>query len=142
MKELKQGTKIKFDVQTIIGTGKIVGVAVVELPVIGRGYIVEPDNKISSDAYKYSHLVVYESQLEVITEQENENILYSIETSSKTEDIEYGDDRQYKCIQISDDIDADNGIYIKICSWDETRNHIDFNNIIDKKIKLIIKELD
>ena len=65
-KLLKQGTRVKFDVQTFSGMGTIVGVASTPQPVIGATYIIEPDEKLDSQVYKYSHFVAFENQLIII----------------------------------------------------------------------------
>lgn len=66
MEDLKQGTNIKYDVQTLKGEGKIVGIASNELPIIGKLYIIEPNEPINSDVYNYTHFVAYENQIEII----------------------------------------------------------------------------
>lgn len=62
--KMKQGQKIKFDTGTIKGTGKIVGKAMNELPIIGATWIIEPDKPI--ETYEYSHFVLNETQFEKI----------------------------------------------------------------------------
>jgi hypothetical protein len=66
MEELKQGTKIEFDVQSLTGTGKIVGIATVAMPLIGTLYIIEPDEPINSEAYDYSHFTAWGCQIKEI----------------------------------------------------------------------------
>ena len=48
MSDLKQNTRIEFNTQGIIGKGKIVGIGANDLPIIGKMYIIEPDEKIKS----------------------------------------------------------------------------------------------
>ena len=67
MEKLAQGTKIKFDNGVIKGTGKVVGLATSEQPVIGYSYIIEPDDSISNEVYPYSHFVCFGIHLEKIT---------------------------------------------------------------------------
>jgi len=64
---LKQGTKVKFNsASSIEGTGKIVGIASNGAPVIGRSYIIEPDQSISNETYPYSHFILFENMFDVI----------------------------------------------------------------------------
>jgi len=66
MKDLKQDQRVKYDIDSLTGTGKIVGVATTGQPIIGRSYIIEPDVSIVSDVYPYSHFVAFEVQLTLI----------------------------------------------------------------------------
>lgn len=54
------------DVDGLKGTGKIVGIAITGVPILGKSYIVEPDISISNDEYPYSHFVVFESFIKTI----------------------------------------------------------------------------
>ncbi len=66
MVKYKQGTRIKFNVQSITGTGKVVGVATIDRPIFGPLYIIEPDEPINSDIYQYTHICASEIELEEI----------------------------------------------------------------------------
>jgi hypothetical protein len=66
MENLKQGTRVEFDVQSFKGKGTIVGVATNGSPIIGKSYIIEPDEKLQSEVYDYTHFVAFESQFKVI----------------------------------------------------------------------------
>ena len=66
MENLKQGTRVEFDVQSFKGKGTIVGVATNGQPIIGKSYIIEPDEKLKSESYDYSHFVAWECQFKVI----------------------------------------------------------------------------
>jgi len=63
---LKQGTKIEFDVQSLKGTGKIVGISKITMPIIGNLYIIEPDEPINSEIYDYSHFTAWDCQIKII----------------------------------------------------------------------------
>jgi hypothetical protein len=63
--QLPQGTRVKFD-NLDKGTGTICGISSIAQPVIGCGYIIKPDRPIAN--YKYSHIVLFESQFEVMKE--------------------------------------------------------------------------
>jgi hypothetical protein len=70
MEELKQGTRVEFDYQTIKGKGTIVGVAMSQ-PILGVGYIIEPDDLTSTivsstGSYNYTHFVVWSCYLKVV----------------------------------------------------------------------------
>ncbi len=60
---LKQGQKISYKIGDLIGTGKIVGMALNEQAIIGGTYIVEPDSPINNNTYEYSHFVSPEAYL-------------------------------------------------------------------------------
>jgi hypothetical protein len=64
--DLKQGTRVEFDIQFHKGKGTIVGVATNGSPIIGKSYIIEPDEKLKSDVYDYTHFVAWETQFVVI----------------------------------------------------------------------------
>ena len=66
MELLKRGTRIEFDIQTFKGKGTIVGIATSNQPIIGPSYIIDPDEKINSEVYDYSHFVAFECQFKVI----------------------------------------------------------------------------
>ena len=142
MEELKQGTRIKYQVQTQSGTGKIVGVATNEIPLSGRIYIVEPDKPIISEIYHYSHIPVCENQLEVIDDIKSKKSFLSFDYKLNEKDLEVEDGKQFKCFHVDLDENTDNGMYIKICSWDDTLEHKDFNKFIGKKVKITIEEID
>jgi hypothetical protein len=63
MENLKQGTRVEFDIQSFKGKGTIVGVATIGQPIIGKSYIIEPDEKV----YDYTHFVAWECQFKVIS---------------------------------------------------------------------------
>ncbi len=63
--QLQQGTRVSFFISgSIKGSGKIVGIASNALPIIGRNYIIEPDDRIDNDTYPYSHFVCPEIFIE------------------------------------------------------------------------------
>jgi hypothetical protein len=67
MENLKQGTKVKFDIQTLKGEGIIVGLAANDQPIIGKMYIIEPDEKITNEVYNYTHFAAWECQFKIIS---------------------------------------------------------------------------
>jgi hypothetical protein len=67
MENLKQGTRVEFDVQTFKGYGTIVGIAINGAAIIGKAYIIHPDEKLQSEVYDYTHFVAFESQFKVIS---------------------------------------------------------------------------
>jgi len=64
--DLKQGTRVEYDIQTLKGKGTVVGVAVVDQPICGKCYIVQPDEPIRNEVYDYTHFVAWEIQLKTI----------------------------------------------------------------------------
>jgi hypothetical protein len=63
---LSQNDKVEFDNGVIKGTGKICGIASESVAVIGKGYIVQPDEPIKNETYEYSHVVIHEVHLNPI----------------------------------------------------------------------------
>lgn len=50
---------VEYDLDTIKGMGKVVGIATSELPVIGRTYIIEDiSGNFPSKLYPYTHLAI------------------------------------------------------------------------------------
>ena len=66
MKDLKQGQRVQFKIDTLVGTGKIVGCATNGAPILGKTYIVEPDEAITNEVYPYSHFAAFEMQLTLL----------------------------------------------------------------------------
>lgn len=66
MENLKQGTRVEFNVQSLKGKGSIVGIATMGQPILGKLYIIEPDEKINSGVYEYTHFTAWENQFKVI----------------------------------------------------------------------------
>lgn len=62
---LKQNQRVSFKINDIQGKGKIVGMATSGSPIIGKSYIIEPDEPISNEVYDYSHFVAFEYQLKL-----------------------------------------------------------------------------
>lgn len=66
MLNLNQDTRVEFNLDGLRGTGKVVGIATNGQPVIGRSIIIEPDQPIISEVYKFSHFTVFEAYLKII----------------------------------------------------------------------------
>ena len=64
MENLQQNQRVKFSFGSIEGCGKIVGKAIMTLPVIGGTYIIEPDTQL--EEYDYSHFVLSETHFKLI----------------------------------------------------------------------------
>jgi hypothetical protein len=58
-----QDQRVAFNNGVIKGTGKVVGVALSEQPIIGTTFIIEPDEPISNSTYPYTHFVCAELHL-------------------------------------------------------------------------------
>lgn len=63
--DLKQGQKVHYD-YGVKGTGKIVGVATNGVPLVGKTYIIEPDESFNNEVYPYTHFVCPELYLTII----------------------------------------------------------------------------
>ena len=51
-----QNQKVEYNIPGVMsGTGKVVGCANNGAPIIGKGYIIEPDSVVSNDTYPFSH---------------------------------------------------------------------------------------
>lgn len=66
MENLKQGTRVEYDVQSLKGKGYVVGLAMNEQPIIGSLYIIEPDELINNEVYNYTHFAAWGNQLKVL----------------------------------------------------------------------------
>jgi len=38
--------------------------------------------------------------------------------------------------------DLDNGMFVRVCSWDENKNHEDFKKFVGRRIKITIETID
>jgi hypothetical protein len=66
LETLTQEQKIEFDNGAVKGTGKICGIASEGVPVLGKAYIVQPDEPIKNEVYDYTHIVIHEVYLNPI----------------------------------------------------------------------------
>ena len=66
MEKLKQNQRVHFEIDGIIGDGKIIGISHSEMLFIGFQYIIEPDTPINNEIYPYSHFSVFQNQLTII----------------------------------------------------------------------------
>lgn len=64
-----------------------------------------------------------------------------INTTLRGDEINTEDGGQAKIFTASPD-DNENGLFINICSWDENKEHTDFNKLIGKKIRITIETID
>lgn len=68
MDTFKFGDEVVFDLQSVVGQGKVVGVATTEMPVIGRFLIIEvTDGQFPNDVYPFSHISCPEVNLKPYT---------------------------------------------------------------------------
>lgn len=70
----------------------------------------------------------------------SEKQTYIVEEFVTKQDVEDGG--QYIACAMSNSEDKENGIYIKICSWDEKRNHEEFNQFLNRKVRVTIETID
>lgn len=60
----KEDQVVKYSVGLLKGKGKIKGIATVDMPYIGKQYIVEDlSGNIPNQQYPYTHMVVFEIHL-------------------------------------------------------------------------------
>lgn len=64
------------------------------------------------------------------------------ETSFDEKDIKVEDGGAYKEIYAMNNPDEDNGMFIKICSWNNNAKHKEFDKFIGKKVKVTIETID
>jgi len=60
----------------------------------------------------------------------------------KERDVDTEDGGQAKIFSTSLNEDEDNGMFVKVCSWDENNNHDEFNKFIGRKIKITIETIE
>ena len=60
----------------------------------------------------------------------------------KERDIDTEDGGQAKIFATSLNQEEDNGMFVKVCSWDENNNHDEFNKFIGRKIKITIETIE
>jgi len=65
-----------------------------------------------------------------------------IEGQLLSSDIETEDGGQAKIIAMSQSPEEDNGMFVKIQSWDETLKHEEFEKFVGRKVKIIIETID
>ena len=71
-----------------------------------------------------------------------DNLDHVIEYKLDYSEMETEDSGYFKCFRVSKDIETEDGMYIKICSWDESKNHTEFEKFINRKVRIIIETID
>ena len=71
-----------------------------------------------------------------------DKITHIINDTISTSNIDIEDGGRYFGILLCDNSEEENGMYVKICSWDENRKHTDFNKFKNRKIKITIETID
>lgn len=66
---------------------------------------------------------------------------YIIKCYFDPEEIEVEDGGQAKIFAADNPTMEDNGMYVRLISWDEHKLHTDFNKFVGKKIRITIEEL-
>jgi len=80
--------------------------------------------------------------MEELKKPTEEKSFVSFDYKLNEKEMDTEDDMHYKCFHIDLDENADNGMFIKLCSWDENLEHKDFDKFIGKKVKITIEEID
>ncbi len=70
-----------------------------------------------------------------------EKQIHIIEVMLKPEEIDTEDSGQAKIFTCCQD-EEDNGMYVRICSWDENKIHSELDNFVGRKIKITIETID
>ena len=64
-----------------------------------------------------------------------------IDCHFNSDEIDTEDGGQAKIFTISED-DLDNGMFVRICSWDKNGKHDEFNKFVGRKIKITIETIE
>jgi len=67
--------------------------------------------------------------------------IHIIDCYFNSDEIDTEDGGQAKIFTASKD-DLDNGVFVRICSWDENKNHEDFKKFVGRRIKITIETID
>lgn len=65
-----------------------------------------------------------------------------IEEKLNFSDMETEDGGNFKCFIVAKDFEKEDGMYVKICSWDESKKHLEFEKFINRKVKITIETID
>jgi hypothetical protein len=68
---LPYGTRVTYNYNDVLVYGKIVGIALADLPFIGASYIIEPEDDIRTKEYPYTHFVANTKMFYVVDENGN-----------------------------------------------------------------------
>lgn len=72
----------------------------------------------------------------------HKNFKHVIEVSLDEIELEKEDGGQFSGFTVSNNSDEDNGMFVRICSWDEKEKHKEFNQFINRKVKITIETID
>jgi hypothetical protein len=71
----------------------------------------------------------------------NSKEIHIIDCYFNSDEIDIEDGGQAKIFTASKD-DLDNGMFVRVCSWDENKNHEDFKKFVGRRIKITIETID
>jgi hypothetical protein len=71
-----------------------------------------------------------------------EKLTHIIEAELPHKYMENEDGGQFKGFNVSKVEGEENGIYVKICSWDDDMEHSEFEKFINRKVKITIETID
>ena len=57
-------------------------------------------------------------------------------------DVETEDGGQAKIVGLEQNAEDENGMFVKIQSWDEEKKHEEFNKFVGRKVKITIETID
>lgn len=67
---------------------------------------------------------------------------YVIEETLNHSDMETEDGGQFKSFNVANNPNEENGMYVRICSWDESKIHSEFEPFINRKVRITIETID
>ena len=65
-----------------------------------------------------------------------------IEEKLNFSDMETEDGGNFKCFIVAKDFETEDGMYVKICSWDESKKHLEFEKFINRKVRITVETID
>ena len=72
----------------------------------------------------------------------NKKLKHVIEEVLDAKYMDNEDGGQFHSFSVNNNPDEENGIYVRLCSWDENGNHEEFNKFINRKVKITIETID
>ena len=76
-----------------------------------------------------------------ISDVSNSKEIHIIDCYFNSDEIDTEDGGQAKIFTASED-DLDNGMFVRVCSWDEDVEHSEFNKFVGRRIKITIETID
>ena len=71
-----------------------------------------------------------------------ERIKYTTDVVMYSKDIEREDGDQFRNFSVDMNPGEEEGVYIRICSWDESKSHILFDKLVNRKVRVTIETIE